>query len=184
MKTNTTLHLLAATLLAVFTSPHCRAQIVSGNDAVRIEVRVQTGQERVAGKGREPDTVTQEKTLHLSLSGKARSAETRKGTWQAYARDVKDGALVAIDSGTFDIDLSKGAQKVDSAKISTTYKPEHAAGGGNRGGGGGGGGGGGAAKKVPGEGKKFIGFGITVKDGERVVGEYFDPAGLKADSKK
>ncbi len=154
------------------------AQVVTGNDYVRIEVRVQTGQERKEGKGNAPDTVTQQKTLNILLSGKARPAETRKGTWQAYGRDVKDNTIVPLESGTFDIDFSKGAQKVESALISTTYTPEHAGKSSGKGGSKGG------SKKVPAEGKKFAGYGVTVKDGEKIVGEFFDPTGLKAEANK
>ena len=69
--------------------PTAHAQVVTGNDYVRIEVRVQTGQDRKSEKGKREDTVTQQKTLNITLSGKARTPETRKGTWQAYGRDVK-----------------------------------------------------------------------------------------------
>lgn len=174
--------ILAAAVFAAAFPQAASAQLVTGNDYVRIEVRVQTGQERKEGKGNAPDTVTQKKTLNITLSGKARNPETRKGTWQAYGRDVKDNRLIPIESGTFDLDFSKGAQKVESAQISTTYTPEHSTGSGK--GGGNQGGNKGGSKKVPADGKKFAGYGVTVKDGEKVVGEFFDPAGLKAEAAK
>ena len=169
-----------ASLLLAPLSPTAHGQVLTGNDYVRVEVRVQTGQERKEGKGNAADTVTQQKTLHITLSGKARTPETRKGTWQAYGRDVKDNAIVPLKSGTFDVDFSKGAQKVESAQITTTYTPEHSSGSGS----GKGGGSKGGSKKVPAEGKKFAGYGVTVKEGEKVVGEFFDPAGLKAEAAK
>jgi hypothetical protein len=174
-----TLALLA--LLACVFPISARAQLVSGNDYVRVEVRVQTGQEREGGKGKRVDTVTQKKTLNITLSGKARNPETRKGTWQAYGRDVKDNKLVALESGTFDVDFSKGAQKVDSAQITTTYTPEHSQSSGGRGGGNYRNN---NTKKVAAEGKKFAGYGVIVKDGEKVVGKFFDPAGLEAEAAK
>lgn len=167
--------------ISIALTPLAQAQVVTGNEYVRIEVRVQTGQERKEGKGNAPDTVTQQKTLIITLSGKARTPETRKGTWQAYGRDVKDNSLVPLESGTFDLDFSKGPQKVESAQITTTYTPEHSSGSGK---GGSGGGSKGGSKKVPAAGKKFAGYGVTVKDGEKVVGEFFDPAGLKAEAAK
>lgn len=162
-------------------SPTAHAQIVTGNDYVRIEVRVQTGQDRKSEKGKREDTVTQQKTLSITLSGRARTPETRKGTWQTYGRDVKDNAIIPLESGTFDVDFSKGQQKVESAQITTTYKPEQA---GSAGKGGKGGGNKGGSKKAPAEGKKFAGYGVTVKDGDRIVGEFFDPVGLKAEAAK
>jgi hypothetical protein len=180
MNKNIPVCLVVASFLTAAFSSGADAQVVTGNDYVRIEVRVQTGQERKEGKGNAPDTVTQKKTLNITLSGKARTPETRKGTWQAYGRDVKDNSLVPIDTGTFDLDFSKGPQKIESAQISTTYTPEHSAGSGK----GGSGGNKGGSKKVPADGKKFAGYGVTVKDGEKVVGEFFDPAGLKAEAAK
>jgi hypothetical protein len=182
--------LLALLALAPAFAPFAAAQIITGNDLVRIEVRVQTDQDRQSAKGKRVDTVTQTKTLNILLSGKARTPETRKGTWQAYARDAKDNSLVAIDSGTFDIDFSKGPQKVESAPINTTYTPEHSASSGkgnNKGGNTGGNKGGNKGstmKKAPAQGKKFAGYGITVMDGEKIVGQHFDPAGLKAEAAK
>ena len=181
------LHLLrTAALLAALSPLAGRAQLVSGNDHVRIEVRVQTEQERKSIKGTTVDTVTQGKTLAITLTGKAKNPETRTGTWQAYARDVKDNKIVAADSGPFTIDFSKGAQKVESKKITMTYTPEHSSGSGgyNKGGGGGGGGGGQSSKKVPAEGTKFAGYGIVVKDGDKIVGEFYDPVGLKSEAAK
>jgi hypothetical protein len=176
--------IVAATFLtAAFSSP-ASAQVVTGNENVRIEVRVQTGQDRESAKGRNVDTVTQKKKLNITLSGKARTPETRKGTWQAYGRDVKDNSLVPLESGTFDLDFSKGPQKVESAQVTTTYTPEHSTGSGKGGSGGNQGRNKGGSKKVPADGKKFAGYGVTVKDGEKVVGEFYDPAGLKAESAK
>lgn len=172
----------AAVVFTLAAASPAPAQIVTGNEYVRVEVRMQTGQDRKGGKGSRVDTVTQQKTLNITLSGKARNPETRKGTWQAYARDIKDNRLVAIDSGSFDLDLSKGPQKVESAQITTTYTPEHSTGSSNRGKGGGNNRN--SAKKVPAEGSKFAGYGVVVKDGEKVVGEFYDPPGLKAEAAK
>jgi hypothetical protein len=172
-------NLTALLALATAFTPLARAQVLTGNDLVRIEVRVHTDQDR---EGKKVDTITQKKTLNITLSGKARTPDTRKVTWQAYARDVKDNTLVAIDSGTFDLDLSKGPQKAESTQITTTYTPEHSTGSGK--GGNQRGKGGGSTKKVAAEGKKFAGYGVTVKDGEKIVGQHFDPAGLKGEVEK
>ena len=166
----------AGTLLPSIAS----AQLVSSNDRVRVEVRVQTEQERKGNKGTTVDTVTQGKTLQITISGKAKSPETRTGKWMAYGRDAKDKALAVIESGDFAIDFATGAQKVESKKINTTYTPEHAPagkGGGNYSKGS-------ASKKVPAEGIKFAGYGVVIKDGDKIVGEFYDPAGVKAEAEK
>ena len=162
------------------------AQIVSGNDAVRIEVRVQSDQDRKDIAKSTADTVTQHKTLNITLSGKAKSPEARTGKWTAYGRSLKGNDITALESGDFKVDLAGGSQKIESKKVSTTYTPEHATVSTSRSRSGGTGGGTSrtTAKKVAAEGTKFIGFGVVVKDGDRVVGEYFDPAGLKAEVAK
>ena len=40
------------------------------------------------------------------------------------------------------------------------------------------------AKKVEAVGTKFAGYGVVIKDGGKVVGEIFDPAGLKQETTK
>ena len=155
------------------------AQIGTGNDAVRIEVRAQTGQERKDIKSTTADTVTQHQTLTITLSGKAKSPETRTGKWTAYGRSLKGNDLTTLDSGDFKVDLANGAQRIESKKVTATYTPEHASvsssrsrsGGSSRSG----------VKKTPAEGTKFIGSGVVVKDGDKIVGQLFGPSGLKAE---
>ena len=175
--------LAAATVLMPFIAS---AQIVSGNDAVRIEVRVQSDQDRKDIAKSTADTTTQHKTLTITLSGKAKSPETRTGKWTAYGRGLKGNDITVLESGEFKVDLAGGAQKVESKKVSTTYTPEHAtvSTSRTRSSGGSGGTTRTTAKKVPAEGTKFIGYGVVVKDGERVVGEFFDPSGLKTEAAK
>jgi hypothetical protein len=178
MKTPSLLTLL---LTFAITAPLLHAQL-SGSDHVRIEARVQTEQDRKANKGTTVDTVTQSKTLQLTLTGKPKSPETRKGTWTVYARDVKSNKIIVAESGEFPIDFGAGPQKLESKKVNMTYTPERSSGGGGKGRGGGGRGG--SSKKTPAEGTKYAGYGVTVKDGDKTVGEHFDPAGLKAEAAK
>jgi hypothetical protein len=149
----------------------------TSSDLVRIEVRVQTEQDRKEIKGSTKDEVTQNKSLFITINGKAKSPETRTGTWVAYGRDMKGKSsdVAEIERGEFKVDLAAGPQKIESKKISTTYTPEHS-----------GGGGGGdkndrnKSKKVEAEGKKFAGYVVTVKDGEKVVGQISDPPGFQS----
>ena len=161
--------------------PPLRAQIVSGNEYVRVEGRVQTDEDRKDLPKTSVDSVTQHKTLTFALSGKAKTPETRTGKWTAYGRTLKNNDLFVIESGEFKIDLSSGAQKVESKQITTTYTPEHGvfskakkgAGKGQP-----------MAKTAAASGTKFAGFGVIIRDGDKVVGQYFDPAGIKADIDK
>ena len=175
MKTPATFSLALALVGALLHAP-ARGQIVSGNQAVRIEVRVQADQDRKDLAKTMTDTVTQHKTLIIGLSGKAKSPETRTGKWTVYARDLKGKDITALESGEFKVDFSGGAQTVESKRVNTTYTPEHSTVTTTRGRG--------KAKKVAAQGAKYVGFGVVVTDGGKTVGESFDPAGLKADLAK
>jgi hypothetical protein len=143
----------------------------TSSDLVRVEVRVQSEQDRKSIKGTTTDEVTQNKSLFITINGKAKSPETRTGTWIAYGRDLKGKAsdVEVLEQGEFKIDLSAGPQKIESKKISTTYTPEHSGGEGKKG----------KGNKVEAEGKKYAGYVVTVKDGEKVVGQMSDPPGLQ-----
>lgn len=84
-----------------------------------------------------------------------------------------------LESGEFKIDLASGPQKIESKKISTTSTPAHSVVSGS----------GRSSRsrvkvaKVEGEGTKFIGYGVVVKDGDTIVGKYFDPFGLEKEAK-
>jgi hypothetical protein len=161
---------LVATIAALV--PFTASAQVSPNDYVRIEGRVQTEQDRKDLKGTTVDEVTQGKTLFITISGKPKTPETRTGTWTLYGRDLKGHDIEVLEHGDFKVDLSAGPQKVESKKASTTYTPEHA-GGGKKGNG----------KKVEAEGKRFAGYVVTVKDGDKVVGQLSDPPGLQGTAK-
>lgn len=158
-------------------------QIVTGNELVRVEVRVASDQDRKDIKSSSADTLTQHKTLTIALSGKPKSPETRTGKWTAYGHSAKGHDYTVLESGEFKIEFSaQGRQEIESKKITTTYTPEHATvtrsknsrsrTSTTR------------AKKVEATGTKFAGYGVVIKDGGKVVGEIFDPAGLKVEVAK
>jgi hypothetical protein len=159
---------------------------VAGADMVRVEGRVQSEQDRKNLKNTMADQVTQGKTIILTITGKAKTPETRTGTWVAYAHDLKKhGATEELDRGEFKIDFSSGPQTVETKKIDITYTPEHSVSSGrmntvgrgntqtrypqN--------------KRVEAQGKKFAGYIVTVKDGDKVVGTYSEPPGFSPQAK-
>src|SRR4030095_13369323 len=121
----------------------------TSNDFVRIETRLQTEQDRKDIKGAKVDEVTQYKSVQITISGKAKSPETRTGTWAIYGRDLKANDMEVLEQGEFKVDLSAGPQKIETKRATTTYTPEHT---GKKG------------KKVEAEGKKYAGYVVTVKD--------------------
>jgi hypothetical protein len=139
---------------------------------LRIEVQVKSSQDRKDIKGTSTDTVTQNKTLNISVIGKAKNPETRIGKWMVYGRDLKTHAITMLGSDEFKLDIPiKGEQKVESKNITTTSTPEHTevSGTGKRM----------KYKKIEAEGTKYLGFGVQITDGEKLVSEYFDPKFLK-----
>ena len=177
---------LAPLTLAICTSvvsPDASGQMVTGNELVRIEVRVGSDQDRKDLKSTSADTITQHKTLTITLSGKPKSPETRTGKWTAYGHSAKGHDYTVLESGEFKVEFSaQGRQMVESKKITTTYTPEHATvtrsnnsrsrTSTTR------------AKKVEATGTRFAGYGVVIKDGGKVVGEIFDPAGQKQEIAK
>jgi hypothetical protein len=156
----------------------------SSNDRVRIEVRPESDQDRKDIKGSSADTVTQNKSLQIAISGKPKSPETRKGKWTIYGRDLKKHGITVLESGEFNLDLpASGQQKIESKKVSTTYTPEHSVVSKSSGRGGSS-----ArtpkAKKVEAEGTKYAGYSIVIKDGDKVVGETADPMGIVNEASK
>jgi hypothetical protein len=175
------LPILACVALAAMHLGTPRAHAQAANDRVRIEGRVTSDQDRKDIKGTSADTITQHKTLEISISGKPKSPETRTGKWMIYGHSAEGHDVTVIDSGDFKIELpANGPQKITSKKVSTTYTPEHSV----VSGGGGGRGRAPKAKKVEGEGIKYAGYGVVIKDGDKIVGEYYDPPGVKAEAAK
>lgn len=150
------------------------------NDRIRVEVSVQSGQDRKDLAKTTTDTVTQHKTLNIILSGKAKSQETRTGKWIVYGRSLKGNDVTVLESGEIKVDFTNGIQRIKTKTISTTYTREHSTVSNNRNG-----------KygrvrvtKIPGMGTKYVGYSIVVKDGDKVVGQTADPMGIEERSIK
>ena len=150
-------HLIFLTAALTLATPFARAAVVTGNDLVRIEVRVQSDQDRKDLAKTTTDTVTQHKTLLITLSGKAKSPETRTGKWTAYGRSLKGNDITVLQSGEFKVSLADGVQH-----IGTRTK----------------------GKKVDATGTKYVGYSVVVKDGEKVVGEAAEPMGIAKEAAK
>ena len=159
-----------------------QAQMVASNDLVRVEVRASTDTDHKDLKNTTVDTVTQNKTLTIQLSGKARPSETRVVKWKAFGRNLKSNDLMPLESGEVKVALDpSGRQTITTKNISTTYTPEHAVVTKGKGGKGGNNGQKAArAKNVEAEGKKYAGYSVQVMDGKTVVGEASDPVGIGA----
>ena len=174
------LHLASAFSSLLFAALPAPAQMVASNDRVRVEVRASTDTDHKDLKKTTADTITQNKTLTIELSGKARPSETRVVKWTAYGRYMKNNSIMEIESGDVKLALdASGKQTITTKTISTTYTPEHSVV--QRGKGGRGGNRGRnqpRAKEVEADGKKYAGYMVKVLDGKTVVGEASDPVGI------
>src|SRR4051794_17994295 len=89
-----------------------------GNDSVRIEVQLKSDQDRKEVQNTQVDTVTQTKTLEITVRGKAKTPETRTGKWKVFGRGLKDHKVVLLESGDFPVALTEnGQQKVTSKTV-------------------------------------------------------------------
>jgi hypothetical protein len=163
-----------------------RAQ--SASDAVRVEVKVIQSSDRKDIPGSRADEKTQHVKLEVNLTGKPKDPETRVIKWAIFGKEMKGNSITTLESGEEKLALSdRGAQKFESKEASTTSTPEHAAAAGKGGKGApgpapkGGGKGGRPAplKKVEGSGAKYTGWGVQVRDGEKIVGEQYSGMSFK-----
>lgn len=169
-------------LLPLLAIAATHAQMIPANDRVRIEVRVSGDNDHKDLARTTTSQITQEKSLAISLSGKARERETRIVRWTAYGRNIRNNNLHPIASGEFKLALDpQGKQTTTSRTVKTTYTPEHAVvtRDNNRG----------PlnnnkrnnqprTKNVPAQGTKYVGYSVQVLDGAKVVGEASDPVGI------
>ncbi|MGV3532427.1 MAG: hypothetical protein ACO1QR_08660 [Chthoniobacteraceae bacterium] len=176
---------LAIALLAALPLPS-HSQMAAPAERVRVEVRVESSMDRKELKNTTTDTVTQHKMLEILLSGKPKTPENRTVHWAIYGRDLKDKDVRVLERGQFALDLSdRGLQKMQSKKASTTSTPPHAVvkrRGGNwknnksnnnsR-----------TTKKVAGAGTKYVGYAVQVRAGKQILGEAYDPPGMKVNLK-
>ena len=176
---------LAIALLAALSLPS-HSQMAAPAERVRVEVRVESSMDRKELKNTTTDTVTQHKMLEIQLSGKSKTPENRTVHWAIYGRDLKDKDVRVLERGQFALDLGDhGLQKMQSKKASATSTAPHSAVK-RRGGKGSGTNKNNnlrAGKKVAGSGTKYVGYAVQVREGRQILGEAYDPPGMKVNLK-
>ncbi len=123
-------------------------------------------------------TYRQTIVLEIAINGKPRNPETRIVKWTVYGKDRKTGVVAALKAGDARVDFSAGAtQKIITEEVSTTSSADHTVSSSSRGGRGN------SRRlrytKVEGGGDRYIGYGVQVFDGEKVVAEKYDPRTLE-----
>jgi len=165
------------------------AEMVSSNDRVNIDVKIDASSDRKDLPKTNADTVTQHKTLDITLTGKGRSNEARVVKWTVFGKNLKNNNIRVLGSGEIKLAFdAQGSAKVQSKEVTCTYTPEHSVVENNKRGNGLNKGNGNnnnlpRAKRVDAEGEKYLGYSVQVLDGARVVGETSDPIGVKIDTK-
>ena len=150
---------------------------------VRLEVKVSGGDSHDRVKGSTAVQHDQSKELEITVSSVSKTPPTGlRLKWFMYGRDLKSNGVSVLRSGEAKVALgSNGSQVINSAKVETKSTPEHSVvsrgrGRGNRSPGGGSRV---SVKKVEATGDKYIGYGVQVLAGDKVVAETFDPPGVK-----
>lgn len=143
------------------------------NGGVMVQVKEQADSE---SKGKH--TRAQSVILEITLRGQPLKPEGRTVKWTAFGRDAKSGATSILESGGAAVDLSKGSvQLIQTKPITTTYTSSHtetksSSGGRTRGRRV-------SVKSIDGSGVRYLGYGVQIFEGEKVVGEKFDPKSLE-----
>lgn len=124
-------------------------------------------------------TYRQNIVLEITISGKPRNPEARIVKWTAYGKDRKTGVVTVLKSGDARVDLASGmTQKVLTEEVSTTSSQDHSVA--STANGGRGRGRRVRYTKVEGSGVRYVGYGVQVFDGEKIVAEKFDPRALES----
>ena len=179
--------LSAAAALGLLTLAAVSAHASFHDSPVRLEVKVNGGDSHDRIKGSTAVQHDQTKELDITVSSVSKTVPSGlRLKWFMYGRDLKSGGVSVLRSGEAKVALgSNGSQVITSAKVETKSTPEHSVvskgrrGGSNGSNGGAGGGARISVKKVEATGDKYIGYGVQVLAGDKVVAETFDPPGVK-----
>lgn len=173
---------LTIVALGLLTLPATSIQASFHDSPVRLEVKVNGGDSHDRIKGSTAVQHDQSKELEITVSSVSKTPPTGlRLKWSLYGRDLKSNGVSVLRSGEAKVALgANGSQVISSAKVETKSTPEHAVVSKSRGRGGSGRSGGRVSvKKVEATGDKYIGYGVQVLAGDKVVAEAFDPAGVK-----
>ena len=182
--------LSAAAALGLLTLSAVSAHASFHDSPVRLAVKVNGGDSHDRIKGSTAVQHDQTKELDITVSSVSKTVPSGlRLKWFMYGRDIKSNGVSVLRSGEAKVALgSNGSQVISTAKVETKSTPEHSVvskgrrGGSNGSNGSNGGTGGGArisVKKVEATGDKYIGYGVQVLAGNKVVSETFDPPGVK-----
>ena len=178
MKTPTLLTALVATVCILTGS---RANASFHGSPVRMEVKVNGGDRDARIRGSTAVTHDQTKELEITVSSVSKAPPSGlRLKWFMFGRDLKSNSVTVLRSGESKVELgTRGSQVIRSAKLETKSTPEHSVVSRGRGRGSTGGGSRSSVKKVAATGVKYLGYGVQVLNGGKVVGETFDPPSAK-----
>ena len=150
--------------------PAARAQGVPGSDRARVQVTVETQEERKNLKGTHTDQITSHRVLVIRLTGAAKSPESRVARWRVFAKDLATNKVQRVGGGEFPLRLdAQGVQTLRSDRVTMTHTPDHILSHGkNR-----------EAGKVAASGLKYMGYCVEVLDGGKSLGMASDPPGIE-----
>lgn len=173
---------LAAAVAGLLALSAVSVQASFHDSPVRLEVKVNGDDSHDRIKGSTAVQHDQSKELEITVSSVSKTPPSGlRLKWFMYGRELKSNSVSVLRSGEAKVALGvNGSQVISSAKVETKSTPEHSVVSRGRGRGGSGRSSGRVSvKKVEASGDKYIGYGVQVLDGGKVVAEAFDPAGVK-----
>ncbi len=178
MKTHTLQIVLLAAVFAFMRGP---AHASFHGSPVRLDVRVNGGDSHSRIQGSSAVKHDQKEELEITVSSVSKNLPAGlQLKWFMFGRDLKSNQVNVLRSAEAKVELGqRGSQVIQSAKIEAKSTPEHSVVSRGRGRGGRGGGSRGSVKKVAASGDKYIGYGVQVFNGGKVVSETFYPPSLK-----
>ncbi len=134
--------------------------------------------EQVNKSDNEKFNKTQTRSLKIFVSNSSKEAAELIAKYVFFGREIKGNEVVKIDEGEKAVSVKPlGTEMVETGSATTKMEEAHSAstGKGKGGGGNSSGKGNSPGKKVEASGHKFVGYGVQVYQGDKLVAESYDP---------
>ena len=107
---------------------------------------------------------TVKRSLSVHLANNSTETQTMIVKYTLFVRDAATGDILAMDSGERSATVkSRATELIETTAATAVFNEAKPV----------------AGKRVPASGTKFVGYGVRVMSGEKVVAEAYDPASLK-----
>ena len=107
---------------------------------------------------------TVKRSLNVHIANNSSETQTMTAKYILFGRDAATGDILVMDSGDQSATVkSRSTELIETTAATAVFNEAKMT----------------ANKRVPASGAKFVGYGVRVMSGEKVVAEAYDPASLK-----